>query len=67
MQYEAVIGLEVHCQVKTQSKMFCGCANQFGAAPNTIVCPVCLGYPGSLPVANAVSYTHLTLPTKRIV
>ena len=53
MQYEAVIGLEVHCQVKTQSKMFCGCANRFGAEPNTLVCPVCLGYPGSLPVANA--------------
>ncbi len=53
MQYEAVIGLEVHCQVKTQSKMFCGCANRFGAEPNTLTCPVCLGYPGSLPVANA--------------
>ncbi|MGD0016905.1 MAG: Asp-tRNA(Asn)/Glu-tRNA(Gln) amidotransferase subunit GatB [Verrucomicrobiia bacterium] len=52
MQYETVIGLEVHVQVKTASKMFCGCAVDFGAPPNTQVCPVCLGYPGSLPVMN---------------
>jgi aspartyl-tRNA(Asn)/glutamyl-tRNA(Gln) amidotransferase subunit B len=52
MQYEAIIGLEVHVQVKTASKMFCGCATDFGAPPNTQVCPVCLGYPGSLPVMN---------------
>jgi len=50
--YEAVIGLEVHVQLKTASKMFCRCANRFGAAPNTLVCPVCLGYPGTLPVVN---------------
>ncbi len=53
MEYEAVIGLETHVQLKTKSKMWCGCANAFGAAPNTNVCPVCLGLPGVLPVANA--------------
>jgi aspartyl-tRNA(Asn)/glutamyl-tRNA(Gln) amidotransferase subunit B len=52
MDYEAVIGLETHAQLKTKSKMWCGCANQFGAPPNTQVCPVCLGMPGVLPVAN---------------
>ena len=53
MNYEAVIGLEVHVQLKTQSKLFCSCATEFGAEPNTRVCPVCLGYPGVLPVMNA--------------
>ena len=52
MEYEAVIGLETHVQLKTKSKMWCGCANQFGAEPNTNVCPVCLGLPGALPVLN---------------
>jgi aspartyl-tRNA(Asn)/glutamyl-tRNA(Gln) amidotransferase subunit B len=52
MEYEAVIGLETHVQLKTKSKMWCGCPNQFGAPPNTHVCPVCLGLPGVLPVAN---------------
>ena len=52
MEYEAVIGLETHVQLKTKSKMWCGCANEFGAPPNTHVCPVCLGLPGVLPVAN---------------
>jgi aspartyl-tRNA(Asn)/glutamyl-tRNA(Gln) amidotransferase subunit B len=50
--YEAVIGLEVHVQLLTESKMFCRCPNRFGADPNTLVCPVCLGYPGTLPVIN---------------
>ncbi len=50
--YETVIGLEVHCELKTASKLFCGCRNAFGDAPNTNVCPVCLGLPGSLPVLN---------------
>ena len=52
MKYEAVIGLEVHAQVRTESKMFCGCPNQYGCEPNTNVCPVCMGYPGVLPVPN---------------
>ncbi|MFH1782430.1 MAG: Asp-tRNA(Asn)/Glu-tRNA(Gln) amidotransferase subunit GatB [Candidatus Omnitrophota bacterium] len=52
MNYETVIGLEVHVQLKTKSKIFCGCKTDFGAAPNTQVCPVCLGFPGSLPVLN---------------
>ncbi len=49
---EAVIGLEVHVELATESKMFCGCRNAFGAQPNSNVCPVCLGFPGSLPVIN---------------
>ena len=62
MEYQAVIGLETHVQLKTKSKMWCGCANQYGAAPNTNVCPVCLGLPGVLPVANeeALRLTVLT-------
>jgi aspartyl-tRNA(Asn)/glutamyl-tRNA(Gln) amidotransferase subunit B len=62
MEYEAVIGLETHVQLKTRSKMWCGCINEFGAPPNTQVCPVCLGLPGVLPVANdeALRLTVLT-------
>jgi len=62
MDYEAVIGLETHVQLKTKSKMWCGCANAFGADPNTNVCPVCLGLPGVLPVPNeeALRLTVLT-------
>jgi aspartyl-tRNA(Asn)/glutamyl-tRNA(Gln) amidotransferase subunit B len=51
-QYEAVIGLEIHCQLTTATKIFCGCSTTFGAPPNTNVCPVCLGMPGMLPVLN---------------
>jgi aspartyl-tRNA(Asn)/glutamyl-tRNA(Gln) amidotransferase subunit B len=51
-KYEPVIGLEVHVQLLTKTKIFCGCSTQFGAPPNTNVCPVCLGMPGSLPVLN---------------
>jgi len=60
--YEAVIGLEVHAQLKTSSKIFCGCATRFGALPNTQVCPVCLGLPGVLPVLNerAVRFAVMT-------
>ena len=52
VRYEPVLGLEVHVELSTATKMFCGCANAFGAEPNTQVCPVCLGLPGSLPVLN---------------
>src|SRR5205807_6261953 len=51
-RYEPVIGLEVHVQLKTATKIFCGCSTQFGDPPNTNTCPVCLGLPGSLPVLN---------------
>src|SRR5260370_4815463 len=61
MDYEAVIGLETHVQLKTKSKMWCGCANEFGAPPNTQVCPVCLGLPGVLPVANEEGLRLTTL------
>ncbi|MBI5286815.1 MAG: Asp-tRNA(Asn)/Glu-tRNA(Gln) amidotransferase subunit GatB [Deltaproteobacteria bacterium] len=52
MQYETVIGLEVHAQLLTESKALCGCSTRFGAPPNTQVCPICLGMPGVLPVLN---------------
>ena len=51
--YEPNVGMECHAELLTRSKMFCGCANDFGGAPNTRTCPVCLGLPGSLPVPNA--------------
>ncbi|MFH0918496.1 MAG: Asp-tRNA(Asn)/Glu-tRNA(Gln) amidotransferase subunit GatB [Candidatus Omnitrophota bacterium] len=52
MKYQTVIGLEVHLQLNTKTKAFCGCSTDFGKAPNSNVCPVCLGFPGSLPVYN---------------
>jgi len=52
-EYEAVIGIECHVELKTETKMFCGCRNEFGGEPNTKICPVCLGMPGALPVPNA--------------
>src|SRR4051794_6029709 len=60
-QYEPVIGLEVHIQLLTESKIFCGCSAKFGAPPNTNVCPVCLGLPGSLPVLNRKAVEYATL------
>jgi aspartyl-tRNA(Asn)/glutamyl-tRNA(Gln) amidotransferase subunit B len=57
--FEAVIGIECHVELKTQTKMFCGCRNVFGGEPNTNVCPVCLGMPGSLPVPNRRAIEHM--------
>ena len=59
MNYEAVIGIECHVELKTQTKMFCGCPNEFGGEPNTKVCPVCLALPGSLPVVNEAAIDHM--------
>jgi aspartyl-tRNA(Asn)/glutamyl-tRNA(Gln) amidotransferase subunit B len=58
MQYEPVIGLEIHAQLQTRTKIFCGCRTAFGAAPNSQVCPVCLGLPGALPVLNRQAVDH---------
>ncbi|HEY0798687.1 MAG TPA: Asp-tRNA(Asn)/Glu-tRNA(Gln) amidotransferase subunit GatB, partial [Candidatus Baltobacteraceae bacterium] len=57
--FEAVIGIECHVELKTQTKMFCGCRNVFGAPPNTNVCPVCLGLPGALPYPNRLAIEHV--------
>ncbi len=59
--WEAVIGIECHVELKTKTKMFCGCANEFGGEPNTKVCPVCLALPGALPVANEAAIEHMIL------
>jgi aspartyl-tRNA(Asn)/glutamyl-tRNA(Gln) amidotransferase subunit B len=58
MNYEAVIGLEVHVHLKTKTKAFCGCSTEFGKEANTQACPVCLGFPGSLPVLNKVALDY---------
>ena len=59
MAYEAVIGIECHVELKTHTKMFCGCPNEFGGEPNTKICPVCLALPGALPVVNEVAVEHM--------
>ena len=68
MDFVTVCGLEVHTELATKTKIFCNCSTEFGGEPNTHVCEICSGMPGTLPVVNkrvvAVSYTHLTLPTK---
>ncbi len=58
-KYEAVIGIECHVELRTRSKMFCACPNEFGGEPNTKVCPVCLALPGALPVANEEAIQHM--------
>jgi aspartyl-tRNA(Asn)/glutamyl-tRNA(Gln) amidotransferase subunit B len=58
VEFEPVIGLEIHAQLLTRSKIFCGCSTAFGAEPNTQVCPVCLGLPGALPVLNRAAVDH---------
>ncbi len=58
MNYETVIGLEIHAQLNTASKIFCGCSTAFGAPPNAHVCPVCMGFPGALPVLNRAAVDH---------
>src|SRR5262245_43180527 len=56
LPYQIVVGLEVHVQLLTKSKLFCGCSTKFGAPPNSQVCPVCLGMPGVLPVMNRTAF-----------
>src|SRR5579872_3717390 len=65
-KYEPVIGLEVHVQLLTATKAFCGCANHFGSAPNTNICPVCIGLPGALPVTNEKAIEFATLASLAI-
>src|SRR5512137_2928523 len=58
MSYETVIGLEVHLQLATETKAFCGCSTLFGQRPNSQTCPVCLGFPGSLPTLNHEAFVR---------
>jgi aspartyl-tRNA(Asn)/glutamyl-tRNA(Gln) amidotransferase subunit B len=65
-KYQPVIGLEVHVQLLTKSKAFCGCRNEYGGEPNTHVCPVCLGLPGALPFLNKQAVEFAVLAAKAI-
>src|ERR1700743_2376733 len=65
-KYQPVIGLEVHVQLMTETKAFCGCVNKYGGEPNTHVCPVCLGLPGALPVLNRKAVEFAVLAAKAI-
>ena len=65
-KYQPVIGLEVHVQLLTQTKAFCGCRNEYGGEPNTHICPVCLGLPGALPVLNRQAVEFATLAAKAL-
>ena len=61
MEYEAVIGMEIHAELETETKLFCGCSARFGGEPNTQTCPVCLGLPGSLPVMNRKAFDYAVI------
>ncbi len=65
-KYQPVIGLEVHVQLLTESKAFCGCVNKYGGEPNAHVCPTCLGLPGALPVLNRQAVELAVLASKAI-
>ena len=65
-KYQPVIGLEVHVQLMTASKAFCGCVNRYGGEPNTHICPTCLGLPGALPVLNRQAVEYAVLAAKAI-
>ena len=56
--WELVVGCEVHCELSTETKLFCGCQNKFGEEPNRNICPVCLGLPGSMPSVNAAAVEY---------